>query len=91
MSSIMIVAEGLAWWYKRYAPKDDDLRKAENDARASKKGLWSHPNPIPPWKFRRQKASTVGEYQQKLIQINWLFASPELVEDFCSAAIPIIS
>jgi len=87
----MIVAEGLAWWYKRYAPKDDDLRKAENDARASKKGLWSHPNPIPPWKFRRQKASTDGENQQKLIQSNWPFASPELVEDFCSAAIPIIS
>ncbi len=54
----MIVAEGLAWWYKRYAPKDEDLRKAENDARASKIGLWSHPNPIPPWKFRRHKVST---------------------------------
>ena len=87
----MIVAEGLAWWYKRYAPNDVDLKEAENDARSSKKGLWSHPNPIPPWKFRRQKASTDGEYQQKLIQSNWPFASPELVEDFCSAAIPIIS
>jgi len=70
MSSIMIVAEGFAWWYKRYAPDDTDLRKAENDARALKKGLWSHPNPIPPWKFRRQKASKDGEYQQKLIQSN---------------------
>ncbi len=57
----MIVAEGFAWWYKRYAPNDDDLRKAENDARAAKIGLWSHPNPIPPWKFRRQKASTGGK------------------------------
>jgi micrococcal nuclease len=52
----MIVAEGFAWWYKRYAPKDVDLKDAENDARSSKKGLWSHPRPIPPWKFRRQKA-----------------------------------
>ncbi len=34
----MIVAEGLAWWYQRHAPKDDDLRKAENDARAAKNG-----------------------------------------------------
>jgi micrococcal nuclease len=57
----MIVAEGFAWWYKRYAPNDDDLWKAENDARAAKIGLWSHPNPIPPWKFRRQKASTGGK------------------------------
>ena len=87
----MIVAEGFAWWYKRYAPKDDDLRKAEIDARASKKGLWSHPNPIPPWKFRRQKVSTDGGNEQRLIRSNWPFASPELVEDFCSAAIPIIS
>ena len=66
----MIVAEGFAWWYKRYAPKDDDLQKAENDARSSKKGLWSHPNPIPPWKFRRQKASNGGENQRELIQSN---------------------
>jgi len=44
----MIVAEGFAWWYKLYAPKDDDLQKAENGARASQKGLWSHPDPIPP-------------------------------------------
>ncbi len=87
----MIVAEGFAWWYKRYAPKDIDLKDAENEARSSKKGLWSHPNPIPPWKFRRQKVSNGGENQQKLIQSNWPFASPELVEDFCSAAIPIIS
>jgi hypothetical protein len=66
----MIVAEGLAWWYKRYAPKDADLKDAENDARSSKKGLWSHPNPIPPWKFRRQKASKDGEYQREMIQSN---------------------
>ena len=66
----MIVAEGLAWWYKRYAPDDIDLKEAENEAKSSKKGLWSHPNPIPPWKFRRQKASKDGEYEQKLIQIN---------------------
>ena len=66
----MIVAEGLAWWYKRYAPKDVDLKDTEDEARSSNKGLWSHPNPIPPWKFRRQKASKDGEYQQKLIQSN---------------------
>ena len=62
----MIVAEGLAWWYKRYAPKDEDLRKAENDARASKIGLWSHPNPIPPWKFRRHKVSKAGNSDKRL-------------------------
>jgi micrococcal nuclease len=87
----MIVAEGFAWWYKRCAPKDVDLRKAEDEARAAKIGLWSHPRPIPPWKFRRQKASTDGGNQRQLIQNNSPFASPKLVENFCSAAIPIIS
>ena len=32
----MIVAERFAWWYKRYAPDDDDLRKAENVASPQK-------------------------------------------------------
>ena len=54
----MIVAEGLAWWYKSYAEKDRDLELAEKEARDSKLGLWSHPNPVAPWKFRRQKASS---------------------------------
>lgn len=54
----MIVAEGLAWWYKSYAGNERDLEQAEKEARASKKGLWSHPDPVEPWKFRRQKKST---------------------------------
>ena len=56
----MIVAEGLAWWYKRYARDDIDLRKAENYARAAKMGLWSHPGPIPPWKFSLEFAGVLG-------------------------------
>lgn len=52
----MILAEGLAWWYKRYAPKDVDLKEAENSARVAKKGLWSQPHPTPPWEFRKNRA-----------------------------------
>ena len=48
-----MVRAGLAWWYREYAPKDDTLRDLESRARAAKKGLWSHPNPIPPWEFRK--------------------------------------
>jgi len=57
----MIVAEGFAWWYQRCAPKDDDLQIAENGARASSKGLWSHPDPIPPWDFRKKKSPRTGK------------------------------
>ena len=56
--NLMLVAEGLAWWFKKYAPNDDDLAKAEQQARSLKKGLWSKPNPIPPWNFRRHRVSS---------------------------------
>jgi len=38
----------LASHYKRYS-KDKDLAILEVEARAKKIGLWSDPNPIPPW------------------------------------------
>ena len=48
-----IVLEGLAWWYKRYAPDDKDLSDAELDARRAKKGIWSEP--VNPEDFRHKK------------------------------------
>ena len=54
--NLMLVAEGLAWWYRPYAGKERDLEQAEKQARDAKTGLWSIPNPTPPWKFRRHKA-----------------------------------
>jgi len=50
-----LVRAGLAWWYRRYAPDDKDLKKLEKDAKINKIGLWSRKNPIPPWEFRRTK------------------------------------
>lgn len=49
-----LVKAGLAWWFRRYAPKRRDLKRLEQDARKAEIGLWSHPNPIPPWEFRRE-------------------------------------
>ena len=56
--NLMIVEAGLGWWYQRYAPNDEDLAKAERDARSAKIGLWSHPTPTAPWEFRRHRASS---------------------------------
>jgi micrococcal nuclease len=47
-----LLRAGLAWHYKHYS-KDRDLAILEGEARANKIGLWSGPNPIPPWKWRR--------------------------------------
>jgi endonuclease YncB( thermonuclease family) len=50
-----IVKAGLAWWFKRYAPSDPTLEGLEFQARKAQRGLWSDPDPAPPWEFRRNK------------------------------------
>jgi endonuclease YncB( thermonuclease family) len=52
-----LVGAGYAWWYSRYAPKDGRLSQLEAKARREKKGLWSIPEPVPPWEFRRPRAA----------------------------------
>jgi micrococcal nuclease len=50
-----IVQAGLAWVYNQYC-KDSvcsQWRDLEKQARQSPIGLWSHPDPIPPWDYRR--------------------------------------
>ena len=54
-----MIQDGYAWFYKHYAkdqPKEEAQRyaKAEADARSKQRGLWSDPNPVPPWEFRKE-------------------------------------
>jgi endonuclease YncB( thermonuclease family) len=51
----LMISEGNAWHYKKYAPKDMNLKSAEENARKNKLGLWSSTDPIPPWQFRKIK------------------------------------
>ena len=49
---------GMAWWYQYYAkeqPPEDRGRyeAAEDEARAIGRGLWSDPNPINPYDWRK--------------------------------------
>ena len=48
-----LLRQGLAWHYKQYN-KDTELAALELAARNKKIGLWSHPNPVAPWDFRRK-------------------------------------
>jgi micrococcal nuclease len=43
-----LVKAGYAWWFRKYAPKDNVLEKLERVAREAKRGLWANPDPIPP-------------------------------------------
>lgn len=48
-----LLKAGLAWHYKRY-DKNPNWAKFEERARNQKKGIWSQPNPIPPWDWRKE-------------------------------------
>ncbi|MBI2192780.1 MAG: thermonuclease family protein [Planctomycetes bacterium] len=51
-----LVKAGLAWWYEQFAPDATELQELEEQARASGRGLWSDPQPIPPWDFRKARS-----------------------------------
>ena len=49
-----MVAAGMAWHYRRYS-RSQRLRALEEAARREGKGLWSRPDPVPPWRWRRRR------------------------------------
>lgn len=61
-TSLQLVKEGQAWvhepsraWcYHRIM----ELRQAQSDARTQQIGLWSQPNPCPPWDYREKHCVT---------------------------------
>lgn len=52
------VKRGMAWVYKQYL-HDQSLLQVEEDAHQAKVGLWSEPNPMPPWEYRHGKKTSV--------------------------------
>ncbi|MFQ3549339.1 MAG: thermonuclease family protein [Armatimonadota bacterium] len=50
----LIVENGLGWRYEKYTPNDSTLKNLEKKARKAKINIWSEPDPIPPWKFRKK-------------------------------------
>jgi len=51
-----LLATGLAWHYKKYS-RDPNLAKLVFEAKAAKRGLWTEPDPVPPWEWRRRMRS----------------------------------
>ena len=52
-----LVQAGMAWWYRKYAPDDGELRALEEQARAARRGLWEEASPVAPWEFRHRPRS----------------------------------
>ena len=55
-----LIRLGLAWHYVEYN-KDELLARMEFEAREAGRGLWSTPDPIPPWEFRKLKLDNALE------------------------------
>jgi micrococcal nuclease len=56
-SGLELLRQGLAWVYTRYLPEASadiqaSYRQAEAEAREERRGLWSDPDPLPPWEWR---------------------------------------
>lgn len=52
--SVALVEAGLAWHFLKYS-SDPVLSRAEDAAKAARIGIWSLPNPLPPWEARKQR------------------------------------
>lgn len=50
-----LVAAGLAWWYREYAPDDRRLQTLERQARRAGRGLWAQADPTAPWDWRSRR------------------------------------
>jgi len=51
--NLEMLEDGMAWHYKHY-DHNARLARAEEEARAAKKGLWSDGDPVPPWDWRKE-------------------------------------
>ncbi len=49
-----LLRNGLAWHFKRY-DKSPEFANLERKAQDQRVGLWSAPDPVPPWDWRDQK------------------------------------
>ena len=51
-----LIRNGFAWVYTKYCNKPfcRAWNTYQDQARKNKVGLWSMPNPVPPWEFRRE-------------------------------------
>ena len=48
------VRRGLAWAYTKYLT-DPQIKVLEEEARASRLGLWRDEKPVPPWEWRKER------------------------------------
>ena len=53
----LLIRDGLAWHYERYAPRATEYARLQRQARNANRGLWTRSSPTPPWDWRDRGAS----------------------------------
>jgi Staphylococcal nuclease homologue len=73
-----LVKDGWCWWYRRYASGNTVLEGLEKDAREEKKGLWTDPQPVPPWEWRKRSrhCSPMAEFSGFVAEFPQVRAEP---------------
>ena len=61
-----LIKAGLAWWYRKYAPRAKMLAFFEEEARKARRGLWADPNPTAPWDFRHRAKPLRGNVRSRV-------------------------
>ena len=51
--SLLMLKDGMAWHFKKY-DSTKEYAEAEEQAKRKKAGLWSVPNPVAPWDYRKK-------------------------------------
>lgn len=52
--NLAMVQQGFAWHFTTYS-KERALADAEKEARTEKRGLWTAPDPVAPWEWRKSE------------------------------------
>jgi len=56
--NMAMIAKGMAWVYRRHIEREpyyEFWKRLERRARIAKRGLWSDPHPVAPWRWRRMR------------------------------------
>ena len=73
-----LIRQGLAWVFTRYCdrPICQGWKALEGEARKAKRGLWSMPQPVAPWEFRKGTGEggvtkVADVHQPLLLVVHW--------------------
>ena len=56
--NLLMVQQGLAYWYRRYGERGLGLEQAERDAQRGRRGVWSDRRRVAPWDHRRARRAS---------------------------------